>query len=149
MDKITEKLEKELTVTKAQQDLNAIEYIPPVLLSTKEIEINAKRIEIKQKQTDHANGLSHIKTRTQYIAIVQPLKTELTTLISENKSIVAENRTRTETAQAAYQTARAPYEAILAEKQAELKTFVENTTLPLEIKDITKPLAISKVYKSW
>lgn len=132
-DKITEKSEKELAVTKAQQDLDAVEYIPPSLLPTKETEIAAKQSEIKQKQEDHANGLSYIKTRTQYISIVQPLKNELYALYAENQTIISENRTRTETAQSNYQAARAPYEITLTEKQVELNTFIENTTLPLTI----------------
>ena len=133
MDKITERAEKELAVDKAQQDLDTVVYVPPTLLPTKDGEIVAKLTEIKQKQIDHANGLAYIKTRTQYIAIVQPLKNELGTLISENESIIAENRTRTEVAQVAYLTARAPYEAALSEKQAELDVFAEITNIPLVI----------------
>lgn len=97
-DKITEKAEKELAVEKAQQDLDAVEYVPPDLLPTKEPEIATKRAGIKQKQIDHANGLDYIKTRAQYVAIVQPLKNELATLLSENEVINEENQKRTEKA---------------------------------------------------
>ena len=126
-------MEKKVSVDKAQQDLDAVEYVPPVLLPTKDVEIATKRAEIEQAQIDHAAGESYILTRAQYIAIVQPLKNELYTLIAENETIATENRSRTEAAQTTYQEARAPYELILSEKQVELNALTATIDIPLNV----------------
>lgn len=135
-DIITNHTEKEIDRAKAQQDLEIVEYTPPILLPTKDVEIVAKITEIKTHQDAHARGEDYIKTREQYVQIVGTLKEELIILKQENETILEENRNRTEQASADYQALRTPKEVLLKDKEDTLGTFVKEVNIPLEIPEL-------------